>query len=209
LALDPQYPEARKHLGLVLARQGKLTDAIDQFTRALVSSPDDPLLHANLARALLETGRTDQGVQALQRSLQLDPGFVRQLAPMARHLIETEQFAAARRVLEEGLARSANDSALLTLLTRVLAGCPDPAQRDLPRAVQVGEQACDLTGWTDPQALDALATAYYAVGRFADAVDTARRALELAKQQDLPSLAAGIEARLGLYQSRLAPPEDP
>ena len=49
--------------------------------------------------------------------------------------------------------------------------------------------------------LDTLAAAYAEAGRFADAVQTAKKALELATQQEA-RLVASIQARLRLYQAR-------
>ena len=53
----------------------------------------------------------------------------------------------------------------------------------------------------DPEILDTLAAAYAEAGRFAEAVSTAQRALELAESQERARLAEQIGARLALYQA--------
>ena len=58
-----------------------------------------------------------------------------------------------------------------------------------------------LTGGKEPAILDALAAAYAEAGRFTDAVQTARRALDLAVQSNEPQLAGALRGRLALYEA--------
>jgi len=51
VALKPDYAEARINLGAVLAEQGQLAEAIEQFEIAIRLRPDLPEAQANLARA--------------------------------------------------------------------------------------------------------------------------------------------------------------
>jgi hypothetical protein len=53
----------------------------------------------------------------------------------------------------------------------------------------------------DPELLDAIAAAYADNGLFADAVRTARQALDAVIQQNRTQLAAALRARLTLYES--------
>ena len=205
LAFDPAYPDARKHLGVVLSRQGKLEGAISQFTRALESSPDDPKLYANLGGVLIQQGRTEEGVEMLRRGVRLDSGTLRRFEMIGRALMGTRRFAAAVGVLEAGLGESEDDVRILTLLAKLLASCPDATLRDGHRALQYAERACELRGWEDPDALDAVAAAHYALGHRDQAVKTARQAMQMATQQGNPKLAAGIARRLQAYESALAP----
>jgi hypothetical protein len=47
-----------------------------------------------------------------------------------------------------------------------------------------------------------LAAALASAGRYEEAVETATRALELAREADLPKLSGGIRGRLDHYRSR-------
>ena len=49
---------------------------------------------------------------------------------------------------------------------------------------------------------DTLAAAYAEAGRFSEAVETARKALELATQQKEQSLAESIQKRIALYEAK-------
>jgi Flp pilus assembly protein TadD len=70
------------------------------------------------------------------------------------------------------------------------------------RTVALAEKACALTDRKDPSFLDTLAAAYAEAGSFPEAVATAKEATALAKQNALPELAAAIDERLKLYESR-------
>ena len=77
----------------------------------------------------------------------------------------------------------------------LLAACPDASIRNGVEAVVFAEQARSL-GDGDPIVLDTLAAAYAEAGRFADAVQAARRALSLATSQDNAALANVLSGRL-------------
>ena len=66
--------------------------------------------------------------------------------------------------------------------------------------MRLAEQACELTQYEDPDKLDTLAAAYAEVGRFADAVATARRALRAADPKS--QLAGEVRERLALYEAQ-------
>ncbi len=78
-----------------------------------------------------------------------------------------------------------------------LATAADPKFRDPTRAFQYAWRACEASDFKDPADLDTLAAAYAAQGRFQDAVETARKALELAPDAWKPD----YRQRLELYKS--------
>ena len=106
-----------------------------------------------------------------------------------------DHFRAALRC-RAGFPPAANDLAWL-LATHV-----DPAIRNGEEALQLAEQACQASGYKQPAPLDTLAAAYAELGRFDAATRTARRALQLARQQRGERTAAEISRRLSLYESR-------
>jgi spermidine synthase len=66
----------------------------------------------------------------------------------------------------------------------------------------LAERTCELTGNRVSAYLDTLAAAYAAAGRFSDAVGTAEKAIELARNAGQPQLVEEIQAHLQLYRSR-------
>ena len=103
--------------------------------------------------------------------------------------------------LREAVRRGGNDAQSLNLLARALATHPEDSVRSGAEAVQMAEKAASLTGSREPAVLDTLAAAYAEAGRFADAVGTARKALDLARGANQADLARQIESHLRLYEN--------
>jgi len=94
------------------------------------------------------------------------------------------------------------DVGVLAQAAWALATCPTASVRRGAEAVALAERAARLSGGHEPSVLDALAAAYAEAGRFPDAVRTAERALDLARQQGNAQLAVGLDARAALYRAR-------
>jgi tetratricopeptide (TPR) repeat protein len=108
-----------------------------------------------------------------------------------------EALAEWRRVL----AAAPDHVAVLEQIARLLATSPEPSLRNGAEAVALAERAAELTGGRQPQILDTLAAAYAEAGRFAEALETARRALALAEASGNAALAGTLQTRLALYAS--------
>lgn len=93
-------------------------------------------------------------------------------------------------------------------LAWVFATGPEESIRNGSKAVELAEQALQLSGRTNPIILRTLAAAYAESGRFGEAIDTARRGLEVATGQRNSGLAADLQNNLFLYQAR-RPLRDP
>jgi hypothetical protein len=83
----------------------------------------------------------------------------------------------------------------------VLATSPETGMRNGTEAVELAERADNLTGSGSASISATLAAAYAEAGRFPNAVQTARRALQLATDQGNTALADAIRTQIRLYQS--------
>jgi cytochrome c-type biogenesis protein CcmH/NrfG len=83
-------------------------------------------------------------------------------------------------------------------LAWILATSSDTALRDGEEAVRLAEQASKGTDGNNLGILDTLAAAYAEAGRFDEAVETAEKAVDLARSQGKKLLATDIEGRLRL-----------
>jgi tetratricopeptide (TPR) repeat protein len=102
----------------------------------------------------------------------------------------------------EAIASSAPDSApLLNELAWLFATHPDAALRDGRRAVQLSERACALTERKQPVLLATAAAAYAEIGKFPEAIATAKDALSLARSNGDAKTAGLAENLLRSFQS--------
>ncbi len=84
----------------------------------------------------------------------------------------------------------------------LLATSPDQSIRNADEAIRQAEHVCQVTRWQVPSALDTLAAAYAAAGRFEEAIETAGKAIQLASSTSQPALAEKIRQRLKLYEQK-------
>jgi len=185
-----------------LVEEGRRDEAIPHLEAAVAANPGSAELRYNLGRVLVDSGRLHEAIAQLQRVILIAPGFASADYHLgsAYHLLgETAKAAAAWR---DALRKDPNHLQALNRLARVLATSPDASQRNGTAAVELAERAAQLSRDQNPAILETLAAAYGEVGRFAEAVKTARRALELATQQDDRKLAATLGTRVALYEAR-------
>jgi tetratricopeptide (TPR) repeat protein len=102
-------------------------------------------------------------------------------------------------------ALSINPGQLFVLnnLAWLLATASNATLRNGAKAIELAEQARQLTGGGDPLILRTLAAAYAEEGSFGLATVTARRGLELATEQKNDALTATLQQDIKLYEARL------
>jgi tetratricopeptide (TPR) repeat protein len=213
LMIKPNDAEAHYNLGVILGKQGKLEAAIDHFQQTLMIKPDYAQARNNLGSAFYKQGKLEAASEQYQRALQIKPDYVQAsnaLKITTRVLMQGRQGAAltlqgrfgeAVRCLERVLAICPENADAQNNLAWILATAPDAALRDGPRAVELATAANRSSGGGNASFLDTLAAACAEAGRYPEAVDAARRALDMAAGQQV--VAGRISARLRLYESGL------
>jgi tetratricopeptide (TPR) repeat protein len=71
----PNSPQAHNNLGLVLAQEGRLAEAIGHFRNVVNLKPDFADGHSNLGNALQEMGSLEEAAEHLEEALRLRPRF--------------------------------------------------------------------------------------------------------------------------------------
>jgi tetratricopeptide (TPR) repeat protein len=193
---------AQFNLGRALDALGRPAEAVDAFEAALRADPDNPNALHGLGRALSRQGRYGEALVPLRRCLRLKPDHVGALDSLSKTLIYFGRFDEVDELLRGALPLE--DPRLVSRLAFLLATCPDETLRDGAVALEYARKVCPDAETCGPERLDALAAALAETGRFDEAVDVARRALERARQSPLPAdreLVEPIGERLELYES--------
>jgi protein O-mannosyl-transferase len=201
LAIKPDYANAHNNLGAILAGRGQVEAAIAQYEQALAIEPDHANAHNNLGLALAGRGEVEAAIAHFQMAMAIKPDY----ADARRNC---DVALAQRRSILQGLAERRelirsrpSDVDLLNDTAWILATNPNASVRDGAAAVALAQRAAQLSGGREPAILDTLAAAYAEAGRFAQAVETAQKAIELATQQNKKALANSVQAKLRLYEA--------
>jgi Flp pilus assembly protein TadD len=83
----------------------------------------------------------------------------------------------------------------------VLATSPEALVRNGVRAVELAQEALRLSAGDNPTLIATLAAAYAEAGQFTQAIETARRALQLATAQNRTALGNRVQAEIASYQA--------
>ena len=200
--VDPEFADAQNNLGGALLQKGRFDEAIAHLQKALEVNPEFADAQSNLGIALSQKGRVEEAITHLQRALELNPGQARNHYNLGNAFYLQGKIPEALARWREGLDKDPNNLPLLKQTAWLLATCPQTSVRNGPEALELAERAVQLSAGQDPEALDTLAAADAEVGRFAEALKTTRRALDLARQQDMQPLAETLKARIALYEAK-------
>jgi tetratricopeptide (TPR) repeat protein len=202
LKLQPDYAQAHCSLGSALVIYGRGDEAIVEFRKALEIMPNYAQAHNNLGNALLDSGQFDEAIAEYREALKILPTY-----GQARSSLDTalaQRKAALKTLAEqrESLQANPNDLVLLNDTAWALATNPNASLRNGAEAVEFAQRAEKLSSGHDPAILATLAAAYAEARRFFDAVQTARKAADLAAQQDKPTLLESLKTQIPLYEAK-------
>ena len=100
VTLTPDKALAHYGYGLILARKGHRSAAMDQFRAALTRRAFDPTLLTELGRTYFLDGRYSEALSILQGALDISPDATEGLFYSGRSLMELGKFQEAARFLE-------------------------------------------------------------------------------------------------------------
>jgi tetratricopeptide (TPR) repeat protein len=201
IKINPDYAEAHYNLSAVFGMRGRLDEAVEQCRKAIQLKPDYADAHGNLANVLTAQGRLEEAIPEYRRTLELVPDSAQAHFRFGQALQAQRNFEAAIKEYQKALDLAPRHLPVHLGLAWLLATCPEATLRDGGRAVELAQQAERLGGGESPQVLDTLAAAYAEAGRYPEAVETAKRALNLTATQNNQPLAEAIQNRLKLYEA--------
>jgi tetratricopeptide (TPR) repeat protein len=147
-------------------------------------------------------GRLDEAATHYRQALELRPENVEARANFGRLLLIQGKPAAAAAEFERGLTFAPDSVSLLTGLAWIRATSAEPTLRRPGQAVAMADKARQVSQGQDPQAFDALAAGYAALGEFDQAMQAARIGINVATASGQSLLAAQMLERVRLYEQR-------
>ena len=202
LAIQPDYADASCNLASALLSTGDLDGAIAHYSACLALSPNQFEAQYNLASALLRTGRTKEAIAHYQKVLELRPDNADAHANLGSALLAKGLVRDAIAQYRDALRIAPDNVAARSNLAWLLATAADPALRNGSEAVLLAERAESESAGREnsPLVLRILAAAYAEAGRFAEAKETARQALQAAEVQGNSALSSALQGEIALYE---------
>ncbi len=177
------------------------------FRNAVAADRYNFLAQHGLGMAYWKEGMLDEAQQQFESVLKMqsDPNVHGGLEPFHRALglllAVRHQPQAALKQLDEAIEDRPQQPEPRRHKAWILATSPDEKVRDGKKAVELAEQALQLSRWKQPEYWDTLAAAQAEAGQFKEAVESAEKALEQARIMRADELTAGIQRRLELFKA--------
>ena len=187
-------------LANALARKGLLSEAVGHYEKAVKLRPDYGDSYLNLGTVLFEQGRIGDAIAQWQKAIATQPNDAGFHTALGDAFLRGELQKDAIAEYERAARISGQDPLARNNLAWVLATSPDASIRDGTRAIELAKQAVRLSRGKDPNYLRTLAVACAGSGRFAEARETARRALQAAEIRGNSTLANALRDEIALYE---------
>jgi tetratricopeptide (TPR) repeat protein len=201
LSQEPENIQVRLNLAGVLLKSGRTTEAIAEYQGAVAMKPDFAQGHLELGQALMRSGRFAEAISELKIAVQLGPRDAQAHKNLGTAFAANGQWAEAIPCWRETLDIDPGNIAARSGLAWALATNPDSTLRNGAEALAIAQALCQGANASNPAVLRVLAAAYAETGRFTEAIETARRAIELATAQKQSQLAATVQEELQRFES--------
>jgi len=201
LALSPDDPLTHHNLGLALAQQGQVEDAIQHYGRALDLKPENAEAHRDLGVALVKCGRTEEALVHFARAADIRPELPEPHFYLGIGLAAKGDTRAAIEAYRRALRMKADWHEAANNLAWTLATSDEAPPGGPEEAIHWAQQACQGSAFGHAGYLDTLSVAYAQAGRFAEAIDTVTKALDLTRGENQGALRGELEEHLALYRA--------
>ena len=201
LQTKPSDVAVMNNLGNVLFLKGDLDAAIPEFQSVLQISPNDANARYSLGIASLQKGNLDVAITNLQQALHLKPNWAEAHYNFGNAILGKGRVDEAISQYKKALQINPDYSDAQNNLAWLLATAPQASLRDGIKAVELAQQANNFAGGKDLDVLGTLAAAYAEAGRYTNAVQSARAAIELAQSTGQQDQLASLNDQLKLYEA--------
>lgn len=201
LQLNRYRPEVYNNVAIVLAGQGKASEALPYCEDAVRIAPNSALSHCTYGNVLVQLDRFDAATNEFFSAIRLDSSYAMPHFQLGRIFLRQGRSREALAQLHEALRIDPNNFVMLIFVSRVLASDDQSGIRNGAEALALADHAAKLN--RNSVALDTLATACAENGNFDEAMQLEQDALRsISSGNDSVQDTKEIQQRLELYRER-------
>lgn len=194
-------------IGVIENENGRIDEAISEYRTALANSPEDFRILRELAAALITKSRIGEALELLDRAAQVNAGNIE-----LKRLVSQARYLEANRLRDSGRAGEAVASYKLALqndpnrldaannLAHLLATTDESGVRNPLEAMALANRLCQITRNSNGAYLETFAIALAANNDFDQAVNAARMAMNLARDQGDAARVEDLSALIEAFQ---------
>ena len=183
-----------------LALTGNTAAAINEFHQALELNPNDAEANNNLGYTLIYAGKPGEAIHYFKRALEIRQSY-QAWYNLACAYRRNGMPASAIECYQKSIQLQPRYLPAEIDEAWILATAPDASVRNGNEALALASRANEETGGANAHILRTLAAAYAEIGRFSDALLTARKALALASAGTNAPLVSELQIEIGHYRT--------
>jgi protein O-mannosyl-transferase len=188
------------NLGNALARKQLPNEAIAHFQQAVKLRPDYADAYYNFGSVLFQHGRISEAITQWQKALAIQPRDAEVHKSLGSAFRKKGMLKEAIVEYQQALEIAPQDGLTLSTLAWIFATTSDVSIRDGGKALELAQQAVQLSSGEDPNFFRTLAAAYAENSRFSEAIAAAEQAMRAAIMQGKPGLAKTLEGEITVYR---------
>jgi tetratricopeptide (TPR) repeat protein len=197
--IKPDFVRAHYNRGVAYCDLGRWQEAIDDFGQVIRIEPDDVEAYNNRGAAYRNWGRSAEAIEDFRKAIKIKPDYIEARCNLAGGLAGQGRFDEALDQYRTILQLKPDWPDCMSNIAFIIATNPKLKNRDTNEAIRLARGACEIANYKNPAFLDTLAAAYASAGRFSEAVDAAKKALDIADATNQPKIRNVIQYHLSLY----------
>jgi protein O-mannosyl-transferase len=200
-AIDPDNPEARRDVARVPRNSRDSTAPLSYLAWKVEIDPEFAKTLDNLSHLMGGKTNLSEAIKRFELMLNFETDQANAHFGVGKLFFRQGKIAEAESHWRAAVGLRPTRIEYLHRLAWVLATSTDASNRSGAEAAKLAKRAVDLCDKPDPAIIDTLAASYAEQGRFSEAVEAAKQALEVAFAQRQNDLVHAIRERIKYYRT--------
>ena len=185
IRLDPKDAWAYNNRGNAWDDKGEYDKAFPDYNEAIRLDPKSIMAYNNRGLTWGAKGEYDKAIADYNEAVRLDPKNALAYNNRGSTWKDMGEYDKAIADYNEAIRLDPKYAEAYNNRAWLRATCPDVKYRNGAKAIEDATRANELSDWKDAAVLDTLATAYAELGKFDEAIEYQRKAIELETDEDM------------------------